>query len=213
MTTYFGRCNSDGTTFSTDGAFFDGGEACWHTWTCPGSGSQSVTTTGVHGRSQDGFGTARGQMAIYNSAGTTLLLTTGVISTTTTQSWQSDTTTTTLTGGTSYIIAFYVRQDTTRFIETTTYEFFTAGTYRAGNSWDSGFPASLPTDGEPDSGGFAVRVGVDAAGGGSLPPGLASSPARRYYPQYVRSPRGILTMDRSLLLPKRPSKPILRLAA
>ena len=163
MSAYFGACDSAGVA-SGSGSNNDISLCFWHTYTCPGSGSQTLQTLGAYCHKESG-GNSSVRVGIYNSAGTTLIAqTSGMVMTVddTVDSWLEEAVSATLTGGTDYIIAWAAHPGVSVYCghvdETRSYADLKAIDYSAG------LPSSLPA---PDGAYrmYAVRAKVEAAGG------------------------------------------------
>jgi len=163
MSAYFGACDSAGVA---SGSSFnsDNGICFWHTYTCPGSGSQTLQTLGAYCHKESG-GNAYVRVGIYNSAGTTLIAQTSGMAMTvddTVDSWLEEAVSATLTGGTDYIIAWAAHSGVEVYCDHGD-ETRSAANYKF-IDYSAGLPSSLPT---PDNAYnmYAVRAKVEAAGG------------------------------------------------
>src|SRR5262245_14062509 len=109
MPTYFGGCDSAGTVTGS-ASNNDSNFGFWKTYTCPGTGNQSIVECGTF---MHGVGaTATVRIAVYDSTGATKIAESATISVpqnSNVDQWCSDLTITgTLTGGTSYVLAWTV---------------------------------------------------------------------------------------------------------
>lgn len=171
MTTYFGLCDSAGNPTNTDANNTGGTEVDWNgtqTFTCPGSGSQTITeiTADVH----QGVGGAYNiRCAVYDSTGATRIAqgAAAVAVVGASDTWQGHVgqanispNPATLTGGTNYILAVAANGDLT---SAHTKNGTTGIGKFDGTDETGGFPASLPA-GSTAGAVFAVRVGLADAG-------------------------------------------------
>lgn len=121
MTTYFGACDSSGNPTGSTSTGTGGAETDWNnstTFTCPGSGSQTVTEITAFIKK---VGAYNFRLAIFNSAQNTLIAqgTAAVAAAGASDNWQGHTTQAsitpnpaTLTGGTSYVLVITSNGDT-----------------------------------------------------------------------------------------------------
>jgi len=163
MAEYFGACDSAGVA-SGSSINADNGVCFWHTYTCPGSGSQTLQTLGAYCHKEYG-GNAYVRVGIYNSAGTTLIAQTSGMAITvndTVDSWLEEAVSATLTGGTDYIIAWAAHPSVNIYCD------HVDGTRSSADykviDYSAGLPSSLPTSGGTYAM-YAVRAKVEAAGG------------------------------------------------
>jgi hypothetical protein len=166
MSAYFGACDSAGVA-SGSSLNSDNGICFWHTYTCPGSGSQTLQTLGAYCHKESG-GNAYVRVGIYNSAGTTLIAQTSGMAITvndSVDSWLEEAVSATLTGGTDYIIAWAAHPSVDVYCDHVD-ETRSDAAYKY-IDYSAGLPSSLPTP-DDDYYMYAVRAKVEAAGGGQI---------------------------------------------
>jgi hypothetical protein len=177
-TTYFGYCSSDGTPTGTyaNRQYWSGAEIDWREAnsvgdTCPGSDAQAILDIGIQ-TSATGYNV---RMGVYTEAGALVVQTTEKASVNDAWvSWTSAELTweagyTSLTGGSAYHIAFAA--DAAGSANGGVNGAIFCQRFVAGTDYTGGMPTSLAagTQGQEY---FNVRVGVDAAAGGSAIPQL-----------------------------------------
>jgi len=142
---FFGACDNTGAP-SGSNSNEDASIFFWHTYTCPGSGTQHLSSLEalVHSKGATGI-TIR--VAIYDAAGTTLLAQTGNVTVPKDagDSWVGEAVSLDLAGGTDYILAYAATAGTacSHFVDQTRSQ----ANYRGAN-YSAGCPSSVGT---PDS--------------------------------------------------------------